>query len=382
MWTSLKRTLLLLTASVCLISGYAFRIVLTSNLAAATDYCTSEACLNARKEEAEKTKAAENASNTAAEHQSAVSRLNQEINTKSAQINVAINKIASLKQEINTKISELTEQKTALAEVLNDLNHDKNTDLILLIASSKNITDLTEKQARESSIKNQIAAYAEKIEQTKQELEQEKQNQEIIEAGLKNEQAEIAQMRNEQASLQAKYENDAAAYESAAEEARRIQADEIAKAIAAASRAAGGRAVVSGGFDSYPYAGQCPGINWRYTGYVQTAYGGALCECTSYAGWKAQEYWGYSIPWAADAKGWGYYATVYGLRFDSTPAPHTIGVQYAGIWGHVVWIEHVNSDGTVDVSEYNNTYSSGGPEASFGYQTGVPASAYYYIHFD
>lgn len=382
MWKSLKRTLLLLTASACLTSGYAIRMILTSEMTAATDYCTSEACLNAKKEEAEKTKAAENAANTAAEHQNAVGRLNQEINTKEAQINVALNKIASLRQEISDKIAALTEQKTALAEVLNDLNHDKNTDLILLIASSKNITDITEKQARESSIKNQIAAYAEKIEQTKQELEQEKQSQEIIEAGLKDEQAQIANLRNEQASLQTKYENDAAAYEADAEEARRIQADEIAKAIAAASRAAGGHAVVSGGFDSYPYAGQCPGVNWRYTGYVETAYGGALCECTGYAGWKAHEYWGYSIPWAADAKGWGYYATVYGLRFDSNPAPHTIGVQYAGIWGHVVWIEHVNGDGTVDVSEYNNTYSSGGAPASYGYQTGVPASAYYYIHFD
>ena len=382
MWKSLKRTLLLVTASACLTSGYALRMILTSEMTAATDYCTSEACLNAKKEEAEKTQAAEKATSTAAEHQNAVSRLNQEINTKEAQINVAINKIASLKQEINEKIASLTEQKTALAEVLNDLNHDKNTDLILLIAGSKNITDLTEKQARESSIKNQIAAYAEKIEQTKQELEQEKQNQEIIEAGLKEEQASIASLRNEQASLQTKYENDAAAYEADAEEARRIQADEIAKAIAAASRAAGGHAVISGGYDSYPYAGQCPGINWRYTGYVETAYGGALCECTGYAGWKAQEYWGYSIPWAADAKGWGYYAAVYGLRYDSNPAPHTIGVQYAGIWGHVVWIEHVNDDGTVDVSEYNNTYSSGGAPASYGYQTGVPASAYYYIHFD
>ena len=363
-------------------SGYALRIVLTSKLAAATDYCTSEACLNAKKEEAEKTKAAEDAANTAATHQNAVSRLNQEITTKESQIKVAISKIASLKQEINEKIADLTEQKTALAEVLNDLNHDHDTALIIQIASAKNITDLTEKQARASSVKNQIAAYAEKIEQTKQELEQEKANQEVIEAGLVSEQAELATMRNEQASLQTKYENDAAAYEAGAEEARRIQAEEINKAIAAASRANGGNVVAASGLDSYPYAGSCPGVNWRYTGYVQTAYGGALCECTGYAGWKAYEYWGYSIPWAADAKGWGYMAAAYGLNYNSIPAAHTIGVQYAGIWGHVVWIEHVNDDGTVNVSEYNNTYSSGGAPASFGYQTNVPASSYYYIHFD
>ena len=382
MWNRLRRTLLLLSAGACLVSGHALRVVLTSESAVATDYCTSEACLEAKKEEAEKTEAAEKATTTAATHKTAVAQLNQEITTKESQIQVAIAKIASLKQEINDKIASLTEQKTALAEVLNEMNHDSETTLIMQIASSKNIADLTEKQARSETIKNQIASYAEKIEQAKEELEQEKARQETIEAGLLSEQSELSTMRNEQASLQAKYESDAAAYESAAEEARRIQADEIAKAIAAASRAAGGRAVVDGGLDSYPYAADCPGANWRYSGYIDTAYGGALCECTSYAGWKAQEYWGYAIPWAADAKGWGYYAAVYGLRYDSTPAVHTIGVQYAGIWGHVVWIEHVNDDGTVDVSEYNNTYSSGGAYASYGYQTGVPASSYYYIHFD
>lgn len=382
MWMKIRRTLLLITASLCLMSGSALRTILTSSSAVATDYCTSDACKQAKKDEAEKNEAAEKATATAAEHQSAVTRLNQEITVKASQIDVAIAKIDSLSHEIDQKIASLTEQKSALAEVLNEMIHDNETALILQIASSKNITDLTEKQARTETVKKQIAAYAEKIEQSKQELEQQKADQEIIKTGLVSEQAELAAMRTEQASLQTKYENDAAAYESAAEEARRIQADEIAKAIAAASRAAGGHAVIAGGLDSYPYASQCPGINWRYTGYVETAYGGALCECTGYAGWKAQEYWGYSIPWAADAKGWGYYATVYGLRYDSTPAPHTIGVQYAGIWGHVVWIEHVNDDGTVDVSEYNNTYSSGGAPASYGYQTGVPASAYYYIHFD
>ena len=356
-------------------SGVAIREILTSELAVATDYCISEACLKARQDEAEKTKAAETATSNAAEHQNAVTRLNQDIAVKSSQIEVAINRINSLTQEIDEKIAYLTRQKSALAEILNEMNHNNATELILQIASSKNITDLTEKQARANAIKTQISAYAEEIKKSKQELEQKKASQEMIKTGLVSEQADLAAMRNEQASLQAKYESDAATYESAAEEARRIQADEIAKAIAAASRAAGGRAVVSGGLDSYPYSGQCPGINWRYTGYVQTAYGGALCECTSYAGWKAQEYWGYAIPWAADAKGWGYYAAVYGLRFDSDPAPHTIGVQFAGIWGHVVWIEHVNGDGTVDVSEYNNTYSSGGAYASYGYQTGVPASS-------
>ncbi|MDO4889358.1 MAG: hypothetical protein Q4A25_01530 [Candidatus Saccharibacteria bacterium] len=157
--------------------------------------------------------------------------------------------------------------------------------------------------------------------------------------------------------------------------------NEIAKKLAEAARAAGVRASTTY-TDTYPYAKDCPEINWRYTGEVKTAYGGSLCETTSYVGWKVHEYWSYSIPWAANAKDWGYYATAYGLRFDSNPAPYTVGVQYIGAWGHVVWVEQVNNDGTVDISEYNNTYSSGNTPNSYGYQTSVPASTYYYIHFD
>ena len=361
-------------------------VMSASKTGKAQDWCTSDACKEAEAREAESEQKSSEASAQVSSLEQEISRLGEEITQKESEIVTSQSRVSDLEQEIAKTEEKIAYQQEALAAVVVENWTEKrkqNEDTPLLrIASSESFTDYNEKQARSESAKAQISLSTNAINATKAQLEEQRQQMENLLAAQAYEKQQIAANQAEQDRLKNQYANDAEAYAADAEEARRIQADEIAKAIAEASKRAGGRAVVSGGLDSYPYAANCPGANWRYTGLIQTAYGGAVCDCTSYAGWKAQEFWGYAIPWAADAKGWGYMASIYGLAFNSTPAAHTIGVQYAGAWGHVVWIERVNDDGTVDVSEYNNTYSSGGAYASYGYQTGVPASEYYYIHFD
>ena len=161
--------------------------------------------------------------------------------------------------------------------------------------------------------------------------------------------------------------------------AQKIMAEEIAKEIA--KNNATGR-VVASGTNSYPYQNRCPQENWYFTGRFYYGYGGYICECTSYAGYKAYEYYGIQISSWGNAKYWGNSALAHGYSYDSTPEAHTVGFSTAGVYGHVVWIETVNSDGTVDLSEYNNSYSSvSGSIADFGYRSHVPASSYRYIHF-
>ncbi|MBQ9029523.1 hypothetical protein IJ114_02000 [Candidatus Saccharibacteria bacterium] len=400
----------------------AIRTVLSSHAVVATDYCTSDACLEAKKEEAESSAKSAEAANTALSYEKEVSRLNTELNEKQAAINASIARINTLTQEINEKIAALTEQKGALAEVLNDLNHDNETELILQIAGSKNITDLTEKQARANSIKNQIASYAEKIEETKQELEQEKADMEVLKQGQEREQAQVASIRNEQASLQAKYENDASSFAAAAEEARRIQAEEVAKAmeeerrrIAAAAAAA---AAANGGWapsvavytnaanDTYAYRDYCPqndgnNIGWGsyfaqfgYTNY----YGGYICECVSYAGYKAYEYWHGKIsggkeawaPWNiawGNAISWSWAGAAYGYHVSSVPVAHSVAVWPISGVGHVQWVEAVDENMGIYISEYNNTGSA--PSGMYGDYGEDYYSAYEYqslgfsfIYFD
>ena len=130
--------------------------------------------------------------------------------------------------------------------------------------------------------------------------------------------------------------------------------------------------------NTYPYAENCPGIHWRYNGNIAgAAYGGLYCECTSYAGYKTYEHWGVQIAGWSDGKYWGSVAKSRGYTVDDHPAPYTIGYSSHGAWGHVVWVEAVNFDGTIDYSEYN-----GHVVADFSYVKGATASQFRYIHFD
>ena len=111
--------------------------------------------------------------------------------------------------------------------------------------------------------------------------------------------------------------------------------------------------------------------------------GGYVCQCTSYAGWKAYEYYGVVINSWGNAKTRGSGAVASGYKVSSTPAAHTVGYSTAGVYGHVVWIESVNNNGTVNLTEYNNASSSkSGLPGDFGARYNVNPNIYRYIHLD
>ena len=117
-----------------------------------------------------------------------------------------------------------------------------------------------------------------------------------------------------------KYRNDSAAYDRDASAARKLREAEIEKYRREYLASLGlTGTIVDPGLNSYPKASQCPGINWRYTGRYEGAWGGYYCECTSYAGWKAREYWGTNIVSWGDAKNWGNKARALGYEFSPMP---------------------------------------------------------------
>ena len=347
--------------------------------AVSSRYCTSVRCKEAEAKEAEAKEKAAGAAAAAQTLQGEIDRLNAEIAAYEARIatNEAI--AADLEKSIKENEEKLTLQRNALASMLVDMHFNGQPEAIMILAGSNSISDYAEKQSRFDTVKAQINLSSQAIKSLKEELEKQKKEVDRIIADQKVQRQAIADRRNEQSALVAKYRNNAEAYTAEAEEARRIKDEEIRVAIRQINNAAGGSVIVEPGLNSYPFKHQCPGLNWRYTlaGYTD-AYGGYYCECTSYAGWKTLEYWGFSISGWGDVSSWKYFAQQYGLTVDSNPAAHTVGWNANGAWGHVVWIEHVNSDGTIDYSEYNgNNYP-----ADFSYVVGANPYAFEYIHFD
>lgn len=91
-------------------------------------------------------------------------------------------------------------------------------------------------------------------------------------------------------------------------------------------------------------------------------------QCTSYVAWKINEL-GYSFSngmtgpngstgWFGNANNWDNNALSIGFVVNSTPVVGSIAVWEAnsggaGGSGHVAFVQNVNSNGTVDISEYN-----------------------------
>lgn len=265
-------------------------------------------------------------------------------------------------------------QQKALAQLLVNMHLQGEADTLSMLASSKSLGDFAEKQSRQGNAKNQIASSTKTIRELKEELEKQKASVDALIASNEISRSEATNRRNQQAALIARYENDSAAYQRDSEEARQTMQREIAAEIARYNN--GG--VVGEGYNTYPWQNRCPQDN---VGYIVV--GGYVCQCTSYAGWKAQEYFGIYISSWGDAKSWGYSAQRQGYVVNNTPAPHTIAYSTAGIYGHVMWVESVNANGTINLTEYNNTSSSkSGLPGDFGARYNVNPAAYRYIHLD
>ncbi len=354
--------------------------------------CVSQACREAadRASAAEQhaAEAAANAETLAGE----VERLSAEI--ASLEADIAANQAIAddLSAQISENEAKLSLQQAALAKLLEkSYREDKDTsDVIMLLAGSESIGDFAEKRSRQNTVETQVSTSTKAIKALKDELETQRTSVEALIASSEGKRYEASEKRNEQNTLMAKYEANAEAYAADAAAARETMQQEIAAEIARYN--SGG--TVGSGFNSYPYSGDCPDYTYAAINRGDSKYGGYVCQCTSYAGWKAYEAFGVSISGWGHARNWigaggvsktargrdgGYHA----YRVDSRPAAHTVAVSTSGAYGHVMWVESVNSNGTINLTEYNNTASAAsGREGDFGARYNVSPGAYVYIHFD
>ncbi len=139
--------------------------------------------------------------------------------------------------------------------------------------------------------------------------------------------------------------------------------------------------------NSYPYRDNCPQDNVQYS-----AYGGAVCQCTSYASYKAYQKWGITNTWGGHASSYvnatGYYVPNTGTNtyVNSSPAANTIAIWPAtseSIYGHVAWVESVNADGSINITEYNvNWPSIGCYLGDYCSRNGVGSAGVSFLHFE
>ena len=303
----------------------------------------------------------------------------QEANRNAAAASNSANLFQMKVNELSVEIAS-RESEIAQTEARND------SEPIRILAGSSSISDLAEKAAREEVVKQQISISAAAVRDTKERLEADKAEVEELLAQQQSAKEALVAKRSEQQSLVEKYKNDAEAYNEIAKAAQEAQrAAEKAEQEAHPERYGGSMYT---GVNTYPWQEDCPAKqDWYGTVWDGYYIGGYVCECVSYTGWKAYEAYGLVLAWG-NASSWDDRARAAGYVVDHTPEAGSIGQNDGGIYGHVFWVESVNADGSINVTEYNNSYAtylySGNSHfGDFGARTisAGQAGTYNYIHF-
>lgn len=310
--------------------------------------------------------------------------IQKQIDLKQAEYDQLVKTIAENEQKI-------VNNQDALGDTIANLYVDDKVSTLEMLASSKNIGDYVDKQEYRSAVRDQLTGTIEEIKRLKKELEQQKTDVERNLEDQKGQRAVLASKEAEQQKLLSDTRGEEAAYQglSADRESKKnqLQAQQQAAIEAAMRRAA----AASGGTIANAVAGD-PGkggypsnlANSNYYSPVVDPWGMYSRQCVSYTAWKVYQKNGYMPHWGGvgNANQWPGNARAAGIPVSTTPRAGSVGVVMAGQYGHTVWVESVNSNGTINISQYNYYNAGGSGWGHYSEMYNVSPGAYdYYIYF-
>lgn len=301
--------------------------------------------------------------------------------TIEGQINLSQAKYDKLINDIAETEKKIADNKDALGKIIANMYVDGSISPLEMLASSKNIGDYLDQQEYRSTIQSHLSDTIQQINDLKKQLESQKKDVERVIADQKSQRDALAAKSAEQAQLLAETQGQESAYQALSSQ-RNDQINSLraqqAAAMAAAARASGvsnigGGSVGGGGYPgAWANAEQDTIIdNWSL--YNR--------ECVSYTAWKVAST-GRFVPnfgGAGNANQWPSTTARYGIPNGSTPRAGSVAIWYVGAYGHAMYVEAVNDDGSITVSDYNNN-SDGGGWGKYHYYT-RSAAGLTYIYF-
>ena len=319
----------------------------------------------------------------ASSYQQQINNLQTQISGLQSQIQSTESQISTIQNEIAVNQAKLSQEKTTLARILQSMYVDGHMTTLESLATSKNISDFVTKIEYQNIVQQQIQSDLSAINQTQTELNQQNTN---LSRTLQSQQAENSQLGSEQsqqANLLAMNQQQQAAY------TQQLQTNNTQLVKLEAEEAAQIAKDESGGTIVY---GNCGSSNDSYPEPWCSASQDSMFdnwgmwnrECVSYAAWmvastgKYMPYWGgvgNAGEWIGNAENAGYPVSRTPQAGDIAILPAT-GPGGVSPVGHAMYVMSVNSDGTINVSEYNARVTGGFDEAF-----NINPSYYYYIDF-
>jgi surface antigen len=317
-----------------------------------------------------------------------VSRLNNEKAAIQAQVDISTEKLNKLNSDIKANEEKIQTNKDSLGTIVADLYVDDEVSPIEMLASSKGVNEYIDKQEYRSATRDQLTTTIATIKKAKAELEEQKKSVELVLKDQESQRNLLASKEQEQQSLlnetrgdEANYRNLSSQSTSRKEQLQREQQAAIEAALRA--RGGGGAGNITAGD---PGKGGYPAYlaNSNYYNPIVDPWGMYSRQCVSYTAWKVFQKNGYMPYWGGrgNANQWPANARAAGIPVSSTPRAGSVGVLMAGTYGHTVWVESVNSNGTINISQYNYFNGGGSGWGHYSEMYNVSPGAYdYYIYF-
>ncbi len=317
----------------------------------------------------------------ASSYQDAINRLQGQISILQGQINDNLAKQADIQAQIVQSQADLDKQKQVLGENIRVMYVEGQITTIEMLATSKNLSEFVDKEEYRTAVKNKIQTTLKQIAALQNQLKEQNTQVENLLADQKAQQSQLDTSKAEQnrllglnASQQADYNAKINDNKSKIADLRAQQAAENAKLFSGS-----GSHIIAGnnGNDTYPN-------KWRNASQdsMIDSWGMFNRECVSYTAWKVYEsgrnmpYWG----GRGNANQWDDNARAAGIPVDTNPKVGDVAIKNSQPYGHAMYVEHVYSDGSIYISQYNQDLTGHYSEAIISADT-VRAMNLQFIHF-
>lgn len=319
----------------------------------------------------------------AASYQQQIDRLNSQIASLQAQIDSNRTKQAKLGAEIQEKQRELDQQRQALGEDLKAMYVSGQMSTVEMLATSKSLSDFVNAATYSTAVQNKIQSTLDTIAQLQNQLRAQKTQVEELLAALSQQQTDLSGKQAEQQHLLAMNQSQQDAYNAQIRQ-NQSKISSLRQKIIEANLPSGGSVYYGSACDSshgdtYP----TPLCNSAQDSIVDQ-WGLYNRECVSYVAWKEYSDGKYVPYGLGNAGDWP--SHVPGSWIDNSPRagdaavrPTIPGLVFSngeGDVGHVMYVEHVNSDGTIAISQYNASL-----DGTYSYVPNRSASGLVFIHF-
>ncbi|HSX05601.1 MAG TPA: CHAP domain-containing protein [Candidatus Saccharimonadales bacterium] len=289
----------------------------------------------------------------AASYQDAINQLQGQINGLQASIDANVAQQQSLQAQIDEAQRQIDQEKAFLANDVKAMYVDGTPSTLEVLATSKSLSDFVDKQEYRTSIQNKLQDTLTKIAELQKELQTKKTAVDQLLGEENDQKSQLASAQAQQASLLSYNQSQQAAY-NAQITATSKQIAQLRAQQAAANATLGGRPIAGDpGHGGYPS---------RWDNAPQDSmidsWGMYNKECVSYTAWKVYQTYGYMPYWGGqgNANQWPGDAQRAGIATGSTPRADSVAIWNVGAFGHAMWVEAVNPDGSLWISQYNYDY--------------------------